>query len=127
MATKLAVQSTPAQQRWVDEEPQRRGIPKSAIVRDVAAEIGNPPVDARVVAYAKASNPAAALRARGGAFRAVAEQFRGDDHTAAKAVRWFRDRGGRPVVEWPGGSSATAAFPAPTVAGAFRRRAVLEP
>lgn len=93
LATKLAVQSTPAQRRWVDEEAQRRGIPKSAVVRDVvAAEIGNPPVDARVVAYAKASNPAAALRARGGTFRAAAEQFRGDDHTAAMAVRWFRDR-----------------------------------
>ena len=93
LATKLAVQSTPAQRRWVDEEAHRRGIPKSTIVRDVvAAEIANPPVDARVIAYAEASNPATALRARGGTFRAVAGQFRGDDHTAAKVVRWFRDR-----------------------------------
>ena len=33
---------------------------------------------------------AAEMRRRGRPFRAIAEHFGVDDHTAAKAVRWFR-------------------------------------
>ena len=42
-ASKLAVQLTAEQRRWVDDEAARRGLPKSAIMRDlVASAIGGP-------------------------------------------------------------------------------------
>ena len=58
LAAKLAVQLTPAQRRSVDEEAERRGIPKSEIVRDVVAvAIGGPGVDDRGEAPAAVPEP----------------------------------------------------------------------
>ena len=39
--------------------------------------------------YQKIAAQAAGMRAGGAGFRAIAEHFGVDDHTAAKAVRWF--------------------------------------
>ena len=39
--------------------------------------------------YQRIAAQAAEMRAAGIAFHAIAEHFRVDDHTAAKAVRWF--------------------------------------
>ena len=39
--------------------------------------------------YQRIAAQAAQLRRRGRPFRAIAEHFGVDDHTAAKAVRWF--------------------------------------
>ncbi len=40
--------------------------------------------------YQRIGAQAAEMRRRGRPFRAIAEHFKVDDHTAAKAVRWFR-------------------------------------
>ena len=51
-------------------------------------------VELRVAAatpvYQRIGPQAAAMRRRGRPVRAIAEHFGVDDHTAAKAVRWFQ-------------------------------------
>ena len=42
--------------------------------------------------YQRIAAQAAEMRAAGAAFNAIAEHFAVDDHTAAKALRWFRSR-----------------------------------
>ena len=55
----------------------------------VEVELRDPPT---TPVYQKLGAQAAELRVRGPTFKAIAEYFAVDDHTAAKAVRWFRDR-----------------------------------
>ena len=53
-------------------------------------EIGR--VDRKTPRYQLIAAEAARLHQAGQTFKAIAERFGIDDHTAAKAVRWFRRR-----------------------------------
>ena len=50
-------------------------------------ELRGPPT---VPVYQRIAAEAADMRGAGAAFHAIAEHFGVDDHTAGKAVRWFR-------------------------------------
>ena len=53
----------------------------------VVVELRDPPP---TPVYQRIAAQAAGMRGAGAAFHAIAGRFGVDDHTAAKAVRWFR-------------------------------------